>query len=192
MSKNASKHIIDTMGTAARVNRLKAANYFIQHPESLADLIVLVFDTSYKLHHKAAWVLEFVVEHHLEWILPHPHINEFTSNLSKLQNDSAIRPIAKICQWIAFNYVKKEDVLFRNTINKKHIDLIIEVGFDWMIGDYKVASKVYSMNTLYYFGNLPNKEFNWLHIELKNIILQHINRGSAAYKSAGKKILELL
>ncbi len=190
MSENNIQSIIDTMGTAARVNRLKAADYFIQHPEDFVGLVNLVFDTSYKLHHKAAWVLEFVLKDHLFWIVP--HFNLFSKNISKLRNDSAIRPIAKICQWIAVTYVKKKDEIFQSKLTHQHIEAIIETGFDWMIGDYKVASKAYTMDTLYFFGCLSDKEFSWVHSELKNIILQDINSGSSGYKSHGKKILDLL
>ena len=190
MSENNIQSIIDTMGTAARVNRLKAADYFIQYPEYLKGLVELVFDTSYKLHHKAAWVLEFVLKNHLYWIVP--HLDFFSNNISKLRNDSAIRPIAKICQWIALTYVKKNDKTFQSKLTNKHIEIIIETSFDWMIGDYKVATKSYTMDTLYFFGSLSDKEFSWVHSELKNIILQDINTGSSGYKSHGKKILNLL
>ena len=190
MSNNDAKYIIDTMGTAARINRLKAADYFIQHPEKINDLVALVFDISYKLHHKAAWVLEFVLEKHLNWIVP--HIDLFSNNLSKLKNDSAIRPIAKICQWIAYEYVHNRYNLYFKKITNNHINSIVESSFDWMIGDYKVASKVYSMDTLYHFGSLQNKDLSWVHSELKNIILQNISGGSSGYKSHGKKTLILL
>ena len=190
MSNNDAKYIIETMGTAARINRLKAADYFIQHPERISDLVALVFDTSYKFHHKAAWVLEFVLKEHLNWIIT--HIDLFSSSLSKLKNDSAIRPIAKICQWIAYEYVHNRYNLYFKKITVDHIDNIIESSFDWMIGDYKVASKVYSMDTLYYFGSMQNEDYSWVLWELKNIILQNINEGSPGYKSHGKKILTLL
>lgn len=190
MSRGEVQDVIDLMGSAARINRLIAAAYFIQNPKKIKELLDLVFDTSYKLHYKAAWVLEFVLKDHITWILP--HLTAFTSGLAKLQNESAIRPVAKICQWIAFNYVHKENQLFINKLTKKHLDLIIEASFDWMIGEYKVASKVYTMYGLYYFGQLPNKDLKWIHVELKNVILQHINTGTPAFKSAGKRILSKL
>lgn len=44
------------------------------------------------------------------------------------------------------------------------------------------------METLYLFG----KEFDWVHKELKLILLQNITQESAAYKARAKKILKSL
>jgi len=184
------KHIIDSMGTAARVNRLKAADYFIENPEKINELIKLVFETSYKFHHKAAWVLEFVLKNHIDWLVPHIYL--FSNSLLSLRIDSAIRPTAKICQWIAYEYVQKKNMLFIKNLNKNHINNIVEASFDWLIGDYKVASKVYSMDTLYYFGCLSNPESEWVHIELKNILLQKSYTGSPGYKAHARKILAVI
>jgi hypothetical protein len=73
-------------------------------------------------------------------------------------------------------------------LTDKHISKIVENGFDWLIGNYKVASKAYTMNTLFIFGNLPNAP-KWIHQELRNIIMEQIDNGSPAYKSRGKKVL---
>jgi len=190
MTKSTARQVIVSMGTAARINRLKAAAYFIEYPDEITNLIDLVFDIDFKLHHKAAWVLEFVLENHIDWLVP--HLDTFTKQLAKLKNDSALRPIAKICQWIAYEYVYKKNKSFTNSLTNKQINLIIESSFDWMIGEYRVATKVYTMDTLYYFGCLNLNDLSWVHSELKNIILQHIHLGSAGYQSHGKKIITLL
>ncbi len=190
MPNSEVKNIITTMGSAARVNRLRAANYFLQNPDKFSDLLKLTFDMNFKLHYKAAWVLEFVLERHLDWILP--FLDFYTKKIRLLKNQSAIRPTAKINKWIAIAYVKKKDKLFQDKLTNKHIELIIETGFDWMIGENKVAAQAYTMDTLYYFGSLAFDNLNWVHPELKNIIQQNINIRSVAYKAHGKKILHLL
>jgi hypothetical protein len=181
-----AKEIIKNLGVATRENRCIAATYFIEHPNDFEILLNCVFKTKNKHHYKAAWILELVLKKHFDWLLP--HLDFFTENLSRLQNDSAIRPIAKICEWIGKEYTAKSKNQIKNILTDKHISKIVENGFDWLIGNYKVASKAYTMNTLFIFGNLPNAQ-KWIHQELRNIIVEQIDNGSPAYKSRGKKVL---
>ncbi len=185
-----ARTVIENMGTAARENRLKAAAYFMEHPEQMGALLSMVFDTGFAYHYKAAWVLEFVLEKELSRILP--FIDFFTQSLPKLTLDSALRPIAKICQWLGKSYVIQKKPLFTLQISQQNCIEIVHSSFDWMIGDYRVATQVYTMDTLYYFGQLPGEDFNWIHAALKNIILKNIYSGSFGYQSHGKKILQLL
>ena len=189
-TKKDIKLLLDGMGVAERKNRQRVANYFLTHQEDLPLLLEIVFETDYRLHHKAAWTLEFVLEKNLGWLVP--HLDYFTENLHQLTHQSSIRPIAKICKWIANAFVKKQEHLFVQNLTPLHINQLVETGFDWMIGKHKVAAKAYTMATLYYFGKLPLKKLNWIHPELKNIILQNIQTGSPAYKSQGRKILRLI
>jgi len=181
--------VIENMGNAARLNRLIAAQYFLNNTNEFEILLQKTFEIDYKYHHKAAWILEFVLDKNFELLLP--HLDFFTVNLSKLQNDSAIRPISKICEWIAIKYAQKKDQGVVDKLLEKHISNIIETGFDWLIGNYKVATKAYTMHTLYLFGNLPDAP-NWIHQELQNIISDKMNTESAAFKSRGRKVLGLL
>jgi len=189
-TKGDIKILLDGMGIAERANRQRVADYFLSHHEDFHLLLEVLFETNYKLHHKAAWTLEFVLEEKLEWIAP--HFDYFTKNIKHLSHQSSIRPITKICKWIAHAYVKKENPIFIQSLSIQNINEIVEAGFDWMIGNHKVASKVYTMVALYYFGKLPLEDLNWIHPELKHIILQNISIESPAYKSQGKKILGLL
>ena len=65
---------------------------------------------------------------------------------------------------------------------------MIEVGFDWLIGNQKVAVKVYAMEMLFLLG----KNIDWVRQELQLIIELNITKESAAYKARGKKILSLI
>lgn len=190
MSKESVKNLLSSMGPALRTNRLRVTAAIIQHPELFPDLLELVFDIEYKLHHKAAWTLELILERKLVWIVP--HIDFFTESIHKLKHESAVRPVAKICKWISEAYVKKHLYDFVNFVKPIHIERIVETGFDWMITDTKVATKAYTMDTLYYFGSLDIDGFEWVHSELKNLIQQNSAKESSAYIAHAKQILKLL
>jgi len=120
-----------------------------------------------------------------------PHLDIFTTSLQQLQNDSAIRPIAKICSWIANDLNNQDKKTLKEKITKQQIDAIVTTSFDWLIGDYKVATKVYSMETLFLLGSLPNAT-SWIHVTLQQIIAENMFSSSKAYQSRGKKILHQL
>ncbi len=183
------KSIIENLATASRKHRRQAARHFLNTPSDFGQLLQLTFDTSFKYYYKAAWVFEFVVENDFKLLFP--YLDFFAANLSKLQNDSAIRPVAKICNKLAIAYVKEQDEVLKNNLSTPHIEQIVNVSFDWLIGDYKVAPKVYAMETLYYFGCL-DKSNQWIHEALKDIIQKNIHTSSKAYQSRGKKILRIL
>lgn len=182
------KKLLDTMGPASRVNRTKIADYIIENENLFSALIETIFETEYKYHHKAAWVLELILDDNLEWIIP--HLDFFTNNLSILKNQSAIRPASKICKWIAIAFDKK--TISKNELRKTHIENIVEAGFDWLIENNKVATQAYSMSFLFLFGKQKKSNFNWIHKELKNILTQNIPSESPAYKAQGKHVLKIM
>lgn len=174
---------LNTLENATRVNRLSVANFVFENKELFKYLLEIVFEFENKLSIKAAWVLEFVCAEKLDWLAP--HLNYFTENINNVKFDSAVRPVSKICEFLAKAYTSKKESIIQSEINPIHITKIIEVGFDWLIGQQKVAVKVYSMEMLFLFG----KNKDWVHEELKLIIEQNITNESAAYQARGKKIL---
>lgn len=186
MSKTIVINELENLGTALRSNRMRVSNFIIDNPDLLPYLIEIVFDVDNKLSIKAAWVLELVCEKHLDWLLP--YLNTFTLNIGKAYFDSAVRPLSKICNFLAIAYNSKTDNLIKETLTNSHIEKLIETGFDWMISLHKVAVKAYTMNVLYIFG----KNSDWVHRELKLIIEQNIMNESAAYKARGKMTLALI
>lgn len=188
--KNSVSSLLESIGPALRENRERIATIFLESKELIPDLIVYVFKTDYKLHYKAAWILEILLEKDISIL--YPYMDFFTAHIGKLQHESAIRPIAKICNWLAIFYVKKKDKDLVNCLTIKNREQIVETNFDWLIGNFKVATKAYCMNSLLYFGRLKSPEFLWIHNELKNTILQHINTSSPAYKARGRITLELI
>ena len=186
MNKQNLAYELENLGTAARINRERVCDLVIENPILFPQLLTLFFEKDNKLSIKAAWVLEFVLNKNLDWLTP--HLNFFTQNLSTLHLGSAVRPAAKICEFIAKAYTSKKDSIIKSKLTEKQINLIIETGFDWMISQHKVAVKAYTMKTLHLFGN----KSDWIHEELKLIIQQNILTESPAYKARGKMILALI
>ncbi len=177
---------LNNIENAKRVNRLRVSNLVLENKELFPYLLEIVFETSNKISIKAAWILEFVLTEKLDWILP--HLDYLTSNLNIVKFNSSVRPLSKICNFLAIEYRSKKDNNVKENLKKDHIELMIETGFDWMIGDFKVATKAYSMNFLYLLG----KDYDWVHEELTLIIQQNITKESSAYKSRGKITLKLI
>ena len=171
---------------AKRINRERVVYLVLENAELMPYLVEIMFASDSKISIKAAWVLELVCEEKLEWIVP--HLNYFTENIHTVLFDSVLRPVSKICNFLAIAYTSKNENLIKKCISTNHIENIIEAGFDWMISKQKVAVKAYTMNALYLFG----KDSDWVHHELKIIIQQNIATESAAYKARGKMTLALI
>ena len=166
--------------TGYRVNRQKYANEVLNNPALFPELLELCFDTSNKNASKACWILEFVCYEKLEWLTA--YLDFFCSNIKNLKDESAIRPAAKICQLLVLSHFKKKEI----QLSEKHLEEIIESSFDWLINDIKVATKAYSMRTLYNLG----QHYDWIHPELKTIITKDYPNHTAAYKAVAKEVLK--
>lgn len=179
--------VLENVDNPARVNRNNAANIVLTQPELIKYLVDITFDVDNKLSIKAAWVLEWICTHNgVEYILP--YLTVFTKNISKVHFDSAIRPCAKICEYLAIAFASKAANKIKEQLTKTDIDLIIESGFDWLITDQKIAVKAYTMSTLYLFG----LQKDWVHPELEHLIRTKVIHESKGCKARGKKILELI
>jgi hypothetical protein len=168
----------------SRDKRLYYANLMIENPEYIPYLIDILFMVDDKISCRAAWVLEFVCGENLEIIFP--YLDVFTENIHKVHLDSAVRPVAKICEYIAKAYFSKQENLMKQVLKTKHKERIIETCFDYMINDEKIAPKAYSMNTLYLFGN----EFDWVHPELALILERDFQMQSSGFKARARHILK--
>lgn len=169
--------------TALRENRLKYANMVLADISLLPKLIDVLFMVDDKVSCKAAWVFEFVCADYIYAIIP--YLDKFTSNLKKIHLDSAVRPVSKVCEFIAKSYYSKQSNTIQKTLNSAHIEYIVEACFDWMITDQKVAPKAYAMGTLFLFG----KDYKWIHPELAQILEQDFPTQSAGYKARAKQTL---
>jgi hypothetical protein len=164
--------------TAHRISREFIRDYVFQNPEKLQYLMEIGLNEKDKIHIKACWSLELIFEIKLELILP--FLEDFLAKTGQFKDDSAIRPISKICMFLS----KSKTIKLSESQETK----IIETCLDWLIQDKKVAAKAYSMRTLYNFG----KKHPWINEELKNILPQDYFKHSAAYQAAAKDILRKL
>ncbi|MEO7976281.1 hypothetical protein [Flavobacterium sp.] len=131
---------------AYRENRLLAAQNILENPSLFHELVSICFSPSDKNNHKACWILEFVSYEELIWL--QPHLDFFCSNLKILKDESSIRPIAKVLQLLVkSHYQKEEDGIL---LSEKNLQDCIEASFDWLINDVKVATKAYSIRTLFF------------------------------------------
>jgi len=167
---------------AYRENRLNVANEVLENPFLFKELVSICFSPSDKNNHKACWIMEFVSYEELIWL--QPYLDFFCSNLKLLKDESAIRPIAKVVQLLVKAHYKKNE----NGISLSETNLqdCIEASFDWLINDVKVATKAYSIRTLYLLGN----HYDWIHPELQVILNKDYGYHSAAYKAVAKEVLK--
>lgn len=187
MSINFLTAQLNNMANPKRENRETVADIVLENQNLFKDLVTLTFKVDDKISIKAAWILEWICTHHqLDWILP--HLDQFTKNIGLVYFDSATRPCAKICEHLANAYYAKTPNEVQVTLTEKHINTIIETGFDWLITPQKIAVRAYTMNTLYLFG----LDKDWVHPELKHLIETKIIHESKGTKARGKHILTLI
>lgn len=168
--------------SAYRENRLKAAQDILENPSLFDELVQICFSPSDKNNHKACWILEFVSYEELIWL--QPHLDFLFSNLKFLKDESSIRPIAKVVQLLVKSHYKKDQhSIF---LSEENLQDCIEASFDWLINDVKVATKAYSIRTLYVLGNY----YDWIHPELQVILNKDYGDHSAAYKAVAKEVLK--
>jgi hypothetical protein len=168
----------------SREKRKFYANLVIDQPELIPQLLEVLFMVNDKISPRAAWVLEFFCNDHLEKFIP--YLDILLPQLKHIKLDSALRPCAKICEYIAKAYSGKEKNTVKTSLTNSQKEQIIEACFDWMITEQKVAVKAYSMTTLYLFG----KEFDWIYPELRIILERDFSFQSAAFKARARQILK--
>ncbi len=147
------------------------------------DLILNVKDP---ISCKASWVLEFAIKQKVSLLFP--IMDRFTKGLHTLELESSIRPNAKICEILVTNYFSKQDNAVKSTLKSYHLEEITAACFDWLIGNHKVASQAYSMTSLFLLG----KKYDWIHPELRIVLEQNYQSGTAAYKARARMILSKL
>ncbi len=168
----------------SREKRLHYANLVIDNSELLTPLMEILFDVDDKISCRAAWVFEFMCGEKLEEIIP--HLNLFTENVSKVHLDSAVRPVAKVCEYLIKAYYSKNGHAIKSHLSEIHKERIVEACFDWMINDEKIAPKAYAMNSLFLLGN----EYDWIHPELAIILERDFQIQSSGFKARARHILK--
>ena len=168
----------------SREKRLHYAHIIINNTKLLTPLIEIIFDVDDKVSCRAAWVFEFICGEQLETIIP--HLDTFTQHISRVHLDSAVRPMAKVCEYLVKAYYSKKENKIKKALTAAHKEKIIEACFDWMINDEKIAPKAYAMNSLYLLGN----EYDWIHPELAIILERDFQMQSSGFKARARHILK--
>lgn len=168
----------------SREKRLYYANILVDNPDLIPPLLEVLFNVDDKISCRAAWVFEFMCGKNLEAIIP--YLDTFTQNMSKVHLDSAVRPVAKICEYLITAYYSKTDNLLKSNLSEVHKEKIVEACFDWMINDEKIAPKAYAMNTLYLLGT----DYDWIHPELAIILERDFQMQSSGFKARARHILK--
>lgn len=168
----------------SRARRSKYAEIVLNNPELTKPLINILFKVDDKISCRAAWVLEYACGKNLKCMFP--FLDQFTNDLNKIHLDPAVRPAAKICDYLVASYYSKNQTDTKKHLSLKHRECITEACFDWMINDEKIAPKAYAMNSLYLLGS----EFEWIHPELKIILERDFQMQSSGFKARAKHILK--
>ena len=168
----------------SREIRLHYAHLVIGHDELIAPLLEILFEVDDKISCRAAWVFEFMCGEQLEKIIP--YLDLFTRNIAKVHLDSAVRPVAKVCEYLIKTYYSRNDNKIKTALTESHKEKIIEACFDWMINDGKIAPKAYAMNSLFLLGT----EHDWIHPELAIILERDFQMQSSGFKARARHILK--
>lgn len=169
---------------AYREHRQLLADEVLSRPELFPDLLHLAFEADTETAFKACWILEFVCKERLDWLME--DADYFFSHLKTLRHDSAIRPVAKICEMICEGYFGKKPVPYAAEISETHLNQVAETAFDWLINDEKVAAKAHAMTCLYLIGT----RFSWIHPQLRDVLEKDFGDHSAAYRARARHILK--
>ena len=161
----------------SREKRAYYAQLIVDNPDAMRHVLEILFMVDDPRSNRAGWLAEFAIKKDVTIILP--HLDYFTSHMHTVYQDSALRPVAKICEYLTTSYYKHEHPETKKKLLSNHKNHITECGFDWLITDQKVAVKAYTMSTLFYLGT----EIDWIHPELQRIMEDGYHTGSAAFKA---------
>lgn len=166
--------------TIYRESRVYFRDWVLKEPELMEEIASIAFDLNDEFHIKACWIIELLAVSKIELLTP--YLTKFCNSVSKYNNDSAIRVMAKTAFLILKeNYSNKAQF----TLTNNQLEQLTACCMDWLISDQKVATKSYSAEALFILG----KYQSWIHPELKQILSEGYNQHSAAYKATARKII---
>ncbi|WP_394750643.1 adenylosuccinate lyase [Spongiimicrobium salis] len=170
----------------SREKRLEMAQLILENPHLVQPLLEIAFDLKNPISFRACWVMEFTAKKRLDYLFP--YLDVFVENITLVTLDAAVRPMAKICEYLILSYFSKTKNETKKVLTDQHLEKITASCFDWLIGEHKVAAKAYSMTSLFLLGT----KFNWIHPELQLVLEQNYHEGSAAYKARARHTFEKL
>lgn len=174
--------ILNSVRNAKRIYRDQGADAILRQPELIPFLIEYLYSSNKDRSIKSAWVLELVCLVEIRLLLP--YLLDFTSRLNILDQESAIRPVSKICSLICQQCKSNpcepsgDESTWRNNI--------IEASFEWLTGQHKIAAQVFAMESLFLLGQ--NSE--WILDELYSVLDKDYPNRSTGYQSRARKIMD--
>lgn len=174
--------ILDSVRNAKRVYRDQGAEAILREPELLPYLIESLYSSNKAKSVKSAWILELVCLFEIRLLFP--YLLEFTTGLNNLEQESAIRPVSKICSLISLYCTKHSCESIQDESPWKSD--IIEASFDWLTGQHKIAAQVFAMESLFLLG----QDSEWILDELYSILDKDYPNRSAGYQSRARKIMD--
>ncbi|MCK0131078.1 hypothetical protein MWU59_06125 [Flavobacteriaceae bacterium F08102] len=169
---------------STRESRKKIVKSVLKDQTLFQSLVEIAFDYNNQVSVNAIGVLEIIAEQKLDWFAY--NLSYFTSNLSNLTNESAVKSASKICNLIAQEYNSKFDSPIKLIMTYEQLSELIEACFDWLLKEHKVSVKNQAMEALFHIG----KKIKWIHYEVKLILDKNKANESPAYVSKANKILE--
>ena len=143
-------------------------DFVLENPEYLKDVITFATDLTNKNHYKAVWIIEMLAETHPELLVS--FIDSICNIAPQYKHESAIRGISRT---ILFLTTSK-----KISLTEKQQEKFIETSLDRLIGNDKIAPKVFAMYALLHYA----KTQEWIKEELRNIIDNDFANQSAGYK----------
>ena len=162
--------------SAATESRNSILGFVIENLNFITDLASIAFDVKDKNHYKAVWIIEMIAE--INPVLLIPYLDTICETLSEFKNHSAVRGMSRTVYFIS---TSKEI-----TLTKTQEEKIIETSMDWLIGDARIAPKVFAMRTLSEFST----QYQWIKEALKNVLSENYSQQSAGYKAAARAVLK--
>ena len=150
-------------------------DFVLENREYLNHVVAIATNLTNKNHYKAVWIIEMLAETHPELLTP--FVDLICETISKYKHQSAIRGMSRV----AF-FLSTSKTFFLTEIQQEKL---IEICLDWLIGDAKIAPKVYAMYTLCHYA----KNNDWIKGELRNIINKDFPHQSAGFKAASREVL---
>ncbi|MGA8853023.1 MAG: hypothetical protein WB492_02485, partial [Christiangramia sp.] len=132
---------------------------------------------------KCLMALEMLGRNNFQFL--RPYSSQLILSGKLFSDSSSKRCLAKLYGLIIDEHLNKQSE-FKLTRNLKQE--ILELNFNWLLSQEKVAVKVFSIQNIY---DLRHEE-DWIGEELKGILEKEILNSSAGYKSRATKILRKL
>jgi hypothetical protein len=174
--------ILGSVKNAKRIYRDQGADAILREPELLPFLIESLYSDDKLKSIRSAWLLELVCLYEIRLLLP--YLAEFTTDLNKLNHESAIRPVSKICSLISQYHADHPGKVPGQ--NDQCQQDMIEASFIWLTGNHKIAAQVFAMESLYLLG----QDSDWIHDELFSILDKDYPNRSIGYQCRARKIMD--